>query len=52
MRGYVGLLTEKRREVGDKASKLKGGLTKLDETSEQVRPGRLPDASFARIGGD
>jgi hypothetical protein len=32
----VGLLSEKRRELGDKANKLKGGLEKLSETSEQV----------------
>jgi hypothetical protein len=36
VRGYVGLLGEKRRELGDKANKLKGGLEKLSETSEQV----------------
>ncbi len=36
VRGYVGLLAEKRKEVGDKAAKLKGGLTKLDETAVQV----------------
>ncbi len=37
VRGYVGLLSEKRKELGDKATKLSGGLTKLDETSVQVR---------------
>jgi len=37
VRGYVGLLSEKRRELGDKANKLKGGLEKLAETSVQVR---------------
>ena len=31
-----GMLKEKRREVGDKAGKLKGGLQKLQETGEQV----------------
>ena len=30
------MLKEKRREVGDKAGKLKGGLQKLQETGEQV----------------
>lgn len=30
------MLKEKRREVGDKAAKLKGGLQKLQETGEQV----------------
>lgn len=33
----MGLLSDKRREVGDKAFKLKGGLTKLGETGVQVR---------------
>ena len=33
---YRGMLKEKRREVGDKAGKLKGGLQKLQETGEQV----------------
>ncbi len=37
VRGYRGLLTEKRAELGDKATKLKGGLEKLDETTVQVR---------------
>lgn len=32
VRGYRGLLAEKRAEFGDKAGKLKGGLEKLDET--------------------
>ncbi|KAJ9531884.1 hypothetical protein QJQ45_022007, partial [Haematococcus lacustris] len=36
VRGYVSLLAEKRRELGDKANKLKGGLEKLAETSVQV----------------
>ncbi|KAG1668463.1 hypothetical protein FOA52_005236 [Chlamydomonas sp. UWO 241] len=36
VRGYRSLLTEKRRELGDKAEKLKGGLEKLDETTVQV----------------
>lgn len=36
VRGYRTLLTEKRSELGDKASKLKGGLEKLDETTVQV----------------
>ena len=30
------MLKQKRREVGDKAGKLKGGLQKLQETGEQV----------------
>ena len=30
------MLKEKRRAVGDKAGKLKGGLQKLQETGEQV----------------
>jgi dynein heavy chain, axonemal len=36
VRGYRGLLAEKRSEVGDKANKLKGGLQKLAETTVQV----------------
>ncbi|GMH41208.1 hypothetical protein BSKO_09118 [Bryopsis sp. KO-2023] len=36
VRGYRGLLKEKRAELGDKSEKLKGGLQKLDETSVQV----------------
>ena len=36
VRGYRSLLREKRVELGDKASKLEGGLTKLDETTVQV----------------
>lgn len=36
VRGYRGLLQEKRAEFGDKAGKLKGGLEKLDETQVQV----------------
>ena len=34
--GARGMLKEKRREVGNKAGKLKGGLQKLRETGEQV----------------
>lgn len=34
---YRALLTEKRTEVSSKANKLKGGLTKLDETRVQVQ---------------
>jgi len=34
--GYKSLLNEKRKEIGDKASKLRGGLKKLDETGVQV----------------
>jgi hypothetical protein len=33
------LLIEKRTELLNKANKLKGGLTKLDETRVQVRLG-------------
>ena len=33
---YRGLLQQKRRQVGDKAGKLKGGLQKLAETGVQV----------------
>ncbi|KAK9823872.1 hypothetical protein WJX72_006072 [[Myrmecia] bisecta] len=36
VRGYRGLLKEKRRAVGDKAAKLKSGLQKLAETRVQV----------------
>ncbi|GIM07381.1 hypothetical protein Vretimale_11536 [Volvox reticuliferus] len=36
VRGYKDLLGEKRRELGEKAAKLQGGLQKLDETSVQV----------------
>ncbi|KAL0040883.1 hypothetical protein WJX79_008591 [Trebouxia sp. C0005] len=36
VRGYRGMLKEKRQQVGDKAGKLKGGLQKLQETGEQV----------------
>lgn len=36
VRGYKDLLAEKRRELGEKAAKLQGGLQKLDETSVQV----------------
>lgn len=36
VRGYRGLLSEKRSELGDKANKLRGGLQKLDETTVQV----------------
>lgn len=36
VRGYKGLLAEKRTELGEKAAKLQGGLHKLDETSVQV----------------
>lgn len=39
MRGYRSLLAEKRSELGDKCNKLKGGLEKLAETTEQVRRG-------------
>jgi dynein heavy chain, axonemal len=34
--GYRGLLKEKKRELSDKAGKLRGGLTKLNETAVQV----------------
>lgn len=34
---YRALLSEKRTELSSKANKLKGGLTKLDETRVQVR---------------
>lgn len=34
---YKTLLTEKRSTLAGKANKLKGGLTKLDETRVQVR---------------
>ena len=34
--GYRTLLKEKKKEIGDKAAKLKGGLLKLDETGKQV----------------
>jgi dynein heavy chain len=36
---YRVLLIEKRTELLNKANKLKGGLTKLDETRVQVRLG-------------
>lgn len=36
VRGYRSLLAEKRSELGDKCNKLKGGLEKLAETTEQV----------------
>lgn len=36
VRGYRSLLSEKRSELGDKCNKLKGGLEKLAETTEQV----------------
>jgi dynein heavy chain len=35
--GYKRLLEEKRKELGDAASKLKNGLFKLDETREKVQ---------------
>jgi dynein heavy chain, axonemal len=34
--GYKLLLGEKQRALSDKAGKLRGGLTKLDETTVQV----------------
>lgn len=34
--GYKMLLSEKKRSLADKAGKLRGGLTKLDETTVQV----------------
>lgn len=34
--GYKTLLSEKKRTLADKAGKLRGGLTKLDETTVQV----------------
>lgn len=34
--GYKSLLGEKKRTLADKAGKLRGGLTKLDETTVQV----------------
>jgi dynein heavy chain len=34
--GYRSLLREKRKEIGEKSEKLKGGLQKLDETGVQV----------------
>ena len=34
--GYRGLLGEKRKQIGGKASKLRGGLIKLEETGVQV----------------
>lgn len=34
--GYKNLLSEKKRKLADKAGKLRGGLTKLDETTVQV----------------
>lgn len=42
------MLKEKRREVGDKAGKLKGGLQKLQETGEQVATMQvcLPDSAY------
>jgi dynein heavy chain, axonemal len=42
VRGYRGLLAEKRNEVGDKAQKLKGGLQKLAETTVQASPRYTP----------
>ena len=36
MRCNRGMLKEKRKEVGDKAGKLKGGLQKLQERGELV----------------
>ena len=37
VRGYKTLLREKKKELLDKAKKLRGGLLKLDETGEQVQ---------------
>lgn len=37
VRNYKALLAEKRTELLAKSNKLKGGLTKLDETRVQVR---------------
>lgn len=34
--GYKTLLGEKKQALADKAGKLRGGLTKLDETTVQV----------------
>jgi len=34
--GYIKLLKEKRKTIGDKVGKLRGGLEKLDETATQV----------------
>ena len=36
VKGYCKLLAEKRRTVGDQATKLKNGLQKLSDTAEQV----------------
>jgi len=36
VRNYKALLAERRADIAGKANKLKGGLTKLDETSVQV----------------
>ena len=43
------MLKEKRRAVGDKAGKLKGGLQKLQETGEQVATMQVCSVSHACI---
>ncbi|KAI9004259.1 dynein heavy chain and region D6 of dynein motor-domain-containing protein [Gaertneriomyces semiglobifer] len=36
VKGYIALLSEKREEIGDAASKLRNGLSKLDDTRQNV----------------
>lgn len=47
--GYKTLLGEKRRTLVDKAGKLRGGLTKLDETTVQV--GEMQASFPIRVSG-
>lgn len=48
--GYKTLLSEKKRSLADKAGKLRGGLTKLDETTVQVGEMQVwPDLELATL---
>jgi dynein heavy chain len=44
--GYNTLLREKKKSLNDKASKLRGGLTKLDETTIQVSELQVRNRTF------
>ena len=47
--GYKTLLAEKRRALTDKSGKLRGGLTKLDETATQVGEMQVCPGAFAAL---
>ncbi|KAI5057584.1 hypothetical protein GOP47_0027599 [Adiantum capillus-veneris] len=48
-KGYRKLLTEKKQQLEDSASKLKGGLNTLNETREQVAKMQVVDSVLKKI---